>query len=396
MRIGLLCTVLAACRFDAGENLFQCESNGSCPEHHSCIDQLCVPDPPVCTAAVGAKAEHTCTIRSDGTAWCWGRNDKGQLGDGTTTDHTSPVAIKDSGFPRFTAVTGGKQHACALGKDGTVWCWGLNDLGQLGVGVPASGTPVKVVGVMNATAIATGDAHTCALGADHRVTCWGDNASGQLGRASPMSSATPTTVESIPGAKLIAAGDATTCAVDDNDAWLCWGASDAGQLCGPPSPQPHPAIVKVSDQQVIGIAVRAKLSCALTAGHDVLCMGLYFAWSARSAADDLRRLKRDGVLHTFSEARPVEDRGQRDTLLTNIGLGVTGACAIATGVMYWRRPREHAETRITAVPLRAGGWRSLPVRFDARRTVRTVLAPAAAHSRVAVAAGGPMSPGGSR
>jgi hypothetical protein len=89
----------------------------------------------------------------------------------------------------------------------------------------------------------------------------------------------------------------------------------------------------------------------------------YFAWSAHSAANDLEDLNRNSVFHTFGEAKAVEDRGRRDVLITNIGLGVTGACAIAAGVMYLMTPREHVETRVTAVPVHGGGALVLGGRF---------------------------------
>lgn len=81
----------------------------------------------------------------------------------------------------------------------------------------------------------------------------------------------------------------------------------------------------------------------------------YFAWSTHSAASDLQDLNNSSVFHRYGEAKEVEDRGHRDALLTNIGLGVTGACAIVAGVLYLTRPRDHVETRVTAAPVPGGG-----------------------------------------
>ncbi|HEX2686561.1 MAG TPA: hypothetical protein VHN14_08080 [Kofleriaceae bacterium] len=81
---------------------------------------------------------------------------------------------------------------------------------------------------------------------------------------------------------------------------------------------------------------------------------LYVARSAHVAANDLEALNRNSVFHTFDEARAIEDRGRRDVLFTNIGLGITGACALAAGVMYLLTPRDHVETRVTAVPIHGG------------------------------------------
>jgi hypothetical protein len=81
----------------------------------------------------------------------------------------------------------------------------------------------------------------------------------------------------------------------------------------------------------------------------------YFGWQARSDTSELQRLSADSVHHRFTEAQAVEDRGHRDVLFTNIGLGAAGAFAIAAGVLYLTAPRAHAESRVTAVPVRGGG-----------------------------------------
>jgi hypothetical protein len=92
------------------------------------------------------------------------------------------------------------------------------------------------------------------------------------------------------------------------------------------------------------------------AGAALVSVGAgYFAWATHTAADDLERLNAASVFHQFGEARAVEDRGHRDALLTNIGLGVTGALAITAGVLYLTRPRDHVETRLAAVPAPGGG-----------------------------------------
>jgi hypothetical protein len=89
----------------------------------------------------------------------------------------------------------------------------------------------------------------------------------------------------------------------------------------------------------------------------VACGGAtaYFAWSARSDARELERLGGDGVAHSYSEAKAVEDRGRRDTRLTNVGLGVSGAFAVTAAVLWLTAPRDRVESRVSAVPVRGGG-----------------------------------------
>jgi alpha-tubulin suppressor-like RCC1 family protein len=83
-------------------------------------------------------------LRKDGTVWAWGGNDKGQLGDGTTTGRATPVQV--SGLTGVTAMAAGYSHSLALRGDGTVWCWGDNEAGQLGDGKPRMmPAPVKAL-----------------------------------------------------------------------------------------------------------------------------------------------------------------------------------------------------------------------------------------------------------
>jgi len=138
---------------------------------------------------VDAGTRHACGLADDGTAWCWGDNAAGQLGDGTT--HSSAVPVQVSGGP-FVALAAADRHTCALAPGGAAFCWGANDDGQLGSrnaseecrGIPCSTVPVPVAGGLTFGAISAGGrdgAHTCAVGPEYVAYCWGANASGQLG-----------------------------------------------------------------------------------------------------------------------------------------------------------------------------------------------------------------------
>src|SRR5947208_4628233 len=131
--------------------------------------------------AVDLGAFYSCALLQDGTVRCWGQNDLGQLGDGTTTNASTPVAV--AGIGGAAALTAGGFHTCVRFPDGTIQCWGRNNAGQLGdPGTTAfqSPTPVRVAG-LTATAVTAGGFHTCALPGDGTVRCWGQNDLGQLG-----------------------------------------------------------------------------------------------------------------------------------------------------------------------------------------------------------------------
>src|SRR5262249_39515169 len=132
---------------------------------------------------VSAGASHTCAFTSDGAVWCWGDNRFGQLGTGDTVPHTSPVNIDPADLPSVTEVYAGGQHSCALRVDNSLWCWGNNRFGQLGLGdTNPRLTPTRVDAMSTEVAAAyAGGAHTCAAKTDGSVWCWGNNQYGQIG-----------------------------------------------------------------------------------------------------------------------------------------------------------------------------------------------------------------------
>ena len=160
--------------------------------------------------SVTSGGSHVCALVHNGGAWCWGFNDKGQLGDGTTTNRSTPVAV--TGLPlNLAQIAAADDHTCALLVDPTVKCWGLNSKGQLGDGTTNdSSTPVKVAGLTDVVQIALGDAYTCALLASGDVQCWGWNIFGELGNGTTTDSKSPVQVSGLTsGVHAIAGGDAS-------------------------------------------------------------------------------------------------------------------------------------------------------------------------------------------
>ena len=144
----------------------------------------CVLSPFVDAIEVKVGGYHACARKLDGTLWCWGYNTDGELGDGTT-DSPKPWAVRVSALGTTVAeVAAGDGHTCARKQDVTLWCWGDNAHGELGDGTTASPkpSPVQVSALDTSVAqVAAGSYHTCAIKQDGTLWCWGDNQYGQLG-----------------------------------------------------------------------------------------------------------------------------------------------------------------------------------------------------------------------
>jgi alpha-tubulin suppressor-like RCC1 family protein/uncharacterized protein YjdB len=177
---------------------------------------------------------HTCGLTPAGAAYCWGDNASGQLGNaGAGATSTTPVAV--DGGHQFIAIAGGGSHTCALATDSTAYCWGADGTGQLGDSGKAGAsttTPTPVYGGRKWRVIAAGSKHTCAIGVDSLPRCWGDDSFGQLGDSALTTGGSDTAVLVRTALKFraIGAGANHTCAVAFTQAPFCWGRNNHGQL----------------------------------------------------------------------------------------------------------------------------------------------------------------------
>ncbi len=188
---------------------------------------------------VRAGKDHTCARKSDGSVLCWGGNFDGEVGDGTKlTNRSSPVAVVDL-TPDVTAISCGRWFTCALHAAGTISCWGANDKYQLGRVTtdshPAAGQdrtrPGLVSNITDAMQVAGGDKHACAVGADGQVWCWGANNDGQLGNATNTDSMVPVNPSKpLPNLNNVAVGAEHSCARAGTGAVYCWGQNVVNQL----------------------------------------------------------------------------------------------------------------------------------------------------------------------
>jgi alpha-tubulin suppressor-like RCC1 family protein len=233
-------------------------------------------------AAIAVGYDHACALSADESAWCWGTNTVGQLGDGIAVDRATaaPVIGLTSGV---TAIATGHSDSCAVKTDGSLWCWGANNNGQLGDGTGTTQTtPVAVFGMSSGVvAVSVGNSHTCAVTTDSAVWCWGNNGTGALGDgAAELIRLVPVRVELPVGASAVAAGYLHTCAIATDGSVWCWGDNNAGQLgkatepCdGALCPNPIPTQVSGLPSEVVSITAAYSWTCALERDGTVWCWG---------------------------------------------------------------------------------------------------------------------------
>lgn len=217
---------------------------------------------------------HTCGLTADGTAYCWGDNQSGRLGNGTaddTDEQDSEVPTAVAGGHTFAAISAGRGHTCGLTTDGTAYCWGDDTSGELGIGVVENRrlTPTAVATELEFTAISAGGGTTCALTAAGKAYCWGYNKDGQVGDGTTEMRLVPTAVAGGLTFKAIAASRwHLSCGLTPEGKLYCWGRD---LVTGFNSPTPAPV---ASDLTFASFSVGFAHTCGVTGDGTAYCWGL--------------------------------------------------------------------------------------------------------------------------
>jgi alpha-tubulin suppressor-like RCC1 family protein len=169
--------------------------------------------------------DHACGLTTSGEAWCWGANNRAQLGDLVSPDRNFPGPAAPGLVFKDLAV--GANHNCGLTSSGDVYCWGSRD-GFTALGIAKVPTPTLIPGGIKFESLTAG-ASTCGLTSDGAAYCWGSNANGQLGNGSTIGSSTPQPVSSALKFKALSARGTTACGLVTGGAAYCWGANASGQ-----------------------------------------------------------------------------------------------------------------------------------------------------------------------
>ena len=271
-------------------------------------------------AAVATGGDHACAVTTAGAALCWGSNSYGQLGDGTTVNRWTPTPVNglSSGV---LAIAVGSYHTCALITGGAMQCWGRNNSGQLGDTTTADHLlPAAVSGLSsNVAAIAAGYLHSCAVTTAGAAKCWGDNQSGQIGDRTYTTRKIPTDVFGLgAGIAAVAAGRYHTCAQTTGGGALCWGYNSYGQLGnGTTTTAAQPAAVSGLASGVAALTLGGGRTCARMTGGAATCWGDNY-WGGIGDGTTTNRLAPTAVLGLESG-------------VASLATGEMHTCAVTTG-----------------------------------------------------------------
>lgn len=237
---------------------------------------------------IAAGANHTIAVTKTGTWAAWGDNFMAQLGDGTVDERLSPVLVRDPPSGRVRKIAAGSYHSMVLLEDGTLWGWGANNFGQLGIGWAAEqAMPVKVKGLGTRFIVdfALGGDHSLALDSEGILWAWGQNSDGQIGDGTTVGRDMPCRVMGLDGRNVvsIAAGYASSAAVLSDGSVFAWGDNSKGQLGdGTTTDRKFPVLAtSLGDKKIQALSLGG---CGLGGGHGLALSteGSLWSWGDNS------------------------------------------------------------------------------------------------------------------
>ena len=232
---------------------------------------------------VSISGGHICTILDNGDVYCWGRGNQGQLGYGGTSNRNIPAKVNLPGQRSAIAISTGTYMTCAITTDGMGYCWGENDEGQLGNGTTNSRrmTPAEVLFPSGYTpvSISAGDDFSCALMDNRKVMCWGENNDGRLGQG-PLGTDDETTpvwviMENSETAHFLDIGTKSACMILDSGETKCWGTNEEGQIGqGDTDIDYYSTPTEVNGSyDFVALSINSDTICAITSDAEGYCWG---------------------------------------------------------------------------------------------------------------------------
>jgi alpha-tubulin suppressor-like RCC1 family protein len=261
-----------------GYNSFGQLGNGNTTGPEICLGAVpCASTPVAVTggqsfASLSTGNLHTCALTPAGAAYCWGGQRFGELGNGTAGIQTSPVPVV--GGVSFAQVSAGYYHTCGITAAGAAYCWGFNNSGQLGDGSQSDqSTPVPVTGGISFAAVSAGGSHTCGVTAAGVAWCWGFNGNGELGDGTRTDRLSPVLVAGGVGFTAVSVGTFHTCGLTAAGAAHCWGYNGTGQLGdGTTTDQSSPTLV-AGGVSFAAVSAGGLHTCGRTAAGTAYCWG---------------------------------------------------------------------------------------------------------------------------
>lgn len=280
---------------------------------------------------ISVGSSHTCGVRTGGTLWCWGSDSAGQLGNGATTGNQDIPVQESTNATNWTQVSSASGHSCAVKTDGSLWCWGANSYGKLGNGLTTGNQDSPGRESTNATnwaQVSTGGNHTCAIKTDGSLWCWGRDNVGQLGNGGAITAdqtAPSREATSATDWAYVSAGASHTCAVKTTGTLWCWGIDSFGALGDGVGVVNQNAPVQESTLATDWAQVSTGLAYTTCA---VKTSGTLWCWGSGSSGD-----LGDGT-STFSAYSPVQESSAATNWL-QVNTGYSHSCAVKSDGSLW-------------------------------------------------------------